>query len=532
MEFRILGPLEVGDGDRPVALTGARTRALLVLLLTSANEVVPADRLIDELWGAQPPRTAPNALQVLISRLRSLIAPADVIVTRGPGYLIRVEPDQLDLLRFERLVSSAQNVAPEEAARILREALGLWRGPALADLEREPFARAEIGRLEELRLFALERRIDADLTLGRRAELVGELEALTREHPYRESLRAQLMLALYGSGRQAEALEVYRETRQLLVDELGIESGPSIQQLQQAILRQDPALESPDASLGAAPTPARGSITVFAGEHDHLEGLLAIAEPLVREPPRELIVVRLLEDHARVSAATAELAEMRDTLRARGVSARVAAYTTREPGAEAALLPSQYDSDLLLLATPFELLDGGLVPDELMAVLEQAPCDVAFLAGGTAPGATGPIVTPFGGDDHDWSAIELAAWLAGALGATLRLVGTEADETRGRRDSSRLLARASLLVQQVVGIVTEPVLVPVGTDGVVEATAGARMLVVGLSNRWRAEGIGPARVAVAAGAGVPTLFVRRGPRPGGIAPSETFTRFTWTLGSQ
>src|SRR5262249_116707 len=155
----------------------------------------------------------------------------------------------------------------------------------------------------------------------------------------------------------------------------------------------------------------------------------------------------------------------------------------------------------------------------------------ALLAGSVGADSAGPIITPFGGADHDWSAIELAAWLARALATTLRLVGTEADDERGRRDPSRLLARASLLVQQMVGIVTEPVLAPAGRDGVLEAAADARLLVIGLSDRWRTEGIGPARTAVAAAADCPTLFVRRGLRPGGIAPSETLTRFTWTLGS-
>lgn len=530
MDFRILGPLEVVDGDRPVTLAGARMRALLVLLLTSANEVVSADRLIDELWGARPPRAAANALQYHVSRLRKALAPTDVIATREPGYLITVEPEQLDLLRFERLVADAQNAPPETAARILRDALALWRGPALADLEREPFARAEIARLAELRVGALEQRIAADLALGRRAELVGELEALIRDHPYRETLRAQLMLALYGAGRQAEALEVYRETRRLLVGELGIEPGPAIQQLEQAILRQDPQLDSPTAPVGDRPAP-RGSITVSLREADPVEGLLAIAEALAREPPRELILARLVEAEDRLAAVTAELAERRRELAARAVSSRVAAYTTSEPGADTVLLATQYDSDLLLLAASADLVESGELSGELMTVLEQAPCDVALLAGSAGPGSSGPIVTPFGGIEHEWSAIELAAWLAGALGTTLRLVGTKADDSRGRRDASRLLARASLLVQQVVGIVTEPALVPAGTAGVLEAAADGRLLVIGLSNRWRAEGIGPARAAVAAAAGVPTLFVRRGPRPGGLAPSETLTRFTWTLGS-
>ena len=144
---------------------------------------------------------------------------------------------------------------------------------------------------------------------------------------------------------------------------------------------------------------------------------------------------------------------------------------------------------------------------------------------------TGPIVTPFGGVEHDWSAIEIAAWLAYSLGTTLRLLGTEADLASGRRDASRLLARASMMVQQVVGIVTEPVLVPPGEDGVLEAAADARLLVVGLSDRWRSEGIGRARLALAAGADVPVVFVRRGLRPSGVAPDATFTRFTWTLAS-
>ncbi len=334
MEFRILGPLEILDGDRLLVLKGSRGRALLVLLLTSANEVVSADRLVDELWGARPPRAAANALQYHVSRLRRALSEEDVIVTREPGYLIRVEPDELDLLRFERLVADARDTQPEDAARILREAIGLWRGPALADLERESFAQAEIRRLEELRLVAFERRIDADLALGRRAELVGELEALVRQHPYRETLRAHLMQALYGSGRQAEALEVYRETRRLLVDELGIEPSPTIQQLEQAILRHDPALDSPQPAVSGSAPAARGSVTVLAGETGALHKLLAIAEPLAQKPPRELILARLVQSPERIGAATAELAETRSALAQRGVSSRVAAYTTLEPGAE------------------------------------------------------------------------------------------------------------------------------------------------------------------------------------------------------
>ncbi len=527
MEFRILGPLEVVADGRPLALGGARQRALLALLLTRANQVVSTDRLIDELWGERAPKAAANALQYHVSRLRKLLAPSHAIITKEPGYLIRVALEELDLLRFERLVEEGQRSPPEAAARLLRDALALWRGPALADVVHESFAQPEILRLEELRLVALERRIDADLALGRDAELVAELEALVREHPLRERPRAQLMLALYRSGRQAGALEVYRQTRRLLVDELGIEPSPALQELEKAILDQDPELTTHVDTV----TPRQRAILVAEGDAARLDDLLALAEPLARRPARELILVRLLSPDGDLAAATMELADRRRALTERGASARVAAYRTSELGNDIARLALEHDVDLVLVAAPTILIETGSLDSDLNAVLEHAPCDVGVLTG---PRKTreGPIVTPFAGVEHDWSAIELAAWLAGALGTTLRLLGTEADPALGRRDASRLLARASLLVQQVVGIVTEPVLVPAGETGVLDAAHDARVLVVGLSDRWRTEGIGRTRIAVAAGAEVPTLFVRGGLRPSGVAPSETLTRFTWTLASQ
>jgi DNA-binding SARP family transcriptional activator len=526
VEFRILGPLEVVEGGRPLALGGPRQRALLAILLTRANEVVSNDRLIDELWGAQPPGNVTNALHYHVSQLRKTIGPSEAIVTREPGYLIRVAPHELDLLRFERLVEEARRAPADEAARLLRDALSLWRGPALADLANESFAQAEILRLEELRLGALELRIETDLALGRHRELVGELEVLVHGHPLRERPRAQLMLALYRSGRQAEALDLYREGRRLLVDELGIEPGSELQELEQAILRHDPELSShgPAATTSAH----RRAIVVVTGDAGELRELLPIAEPLAREPPRELILTRLLREGNDIAPATAELAETRSALAERGVAARVAAYTSTKPGDDAAQLATAHDAELLLVPAPRELLEDGQLDDNLTEILERAPCDVALLAAG-AGAVTGPVVTPFGGVEHDWSAIEVAAWIAGSLGTTLRLLGTEADLARGRRDASRLLGRASLMVQQVVGIVTEPVLVPAGVEGVVRAAQDARLLVVGLSDRWRTEGIGPARRSVASAVDVPTLFVRRGLRPSGIAPQETFTRFTWTL---
>jgi hypothetical protein len=194
------------------------------------------------------------------------------------------------------------------------------------------------------------------------------------------------------------------------------------------------------------------------------------------------------------------------------------------------LLAAEHDADLVLVDAPVQLLDDSRVDDDLATILAQAPCDVGVLTGsGTL--RSGPVVTPFGGVEHDWSAIEVAAWLAHSLQTTLRLLGTEADLSAGRRDASRLLARASLLVQQVIGIATEPVLVRPGEQGVLDAARDARLLVIGLSERWQTEGIGRVRLAVAAGAGAPTLFVRRGVRPTGVAPYGTLTRFSWTLTS-
>ena len=333
------------------------------------------------------------------------------------------------------------------------------------------------------------------------------------------------MRALYGAGRQAEALEVYRTTRQTFVAELGIEPSPALRELEQAVLRQDPEL---------APVPRGGalrSIVVLVGDEHRLGGLLAIAEPLANRSQRELILARFTTDHHDLAAATTALAAQRDLLAARGVACRVAAYTTSAAGAEAALLAAEQPVDLALAEAPPELLAGSPLDEPLSALLERAPCEVGLLTAGSGA-VDGPVVTPFGGADHDWSAIELAAWLAASLDTNLRLLGTEADPALGRRDASRLLARASLLVQQVVGIVTEPVLIPPGDRGVVQAAAGARVLVLGLSDRWRAEGIGPIRMAIATAADAPVLFVRRGLRPPGLAPSQTFTRFTWTREAQ
>ena len=244
VEFLLLGPLEAVESGQPVPLGGRQQRALLAALLLRPNEVVPADQLIDGLWGERPPPTASTVVQLYVSRLRKLFG-RDRFLTRPGGYELAIEPSRIDAGRFEALLAAAhETVDAAETARLLREALALWRGPALVDFAYDEFAAAESRRLEELRLAALEDRIDADLALGRDAELVGETEALLAGQPLRERLRGQLMLALYRSGRQAEALAVYRDGRHALVEELGLEPSPALRDLERRILDHDPALEA------------------------------------------------------------------------------------------------------------------------------------------------------------------------------------------------------------------------------------------------------------------------------------------------
>jgi len=245
--FGVLGPLEVVDDDGPLPLGGQKQRAVLALLLLDAGHVVSTDRLIDALWGETPPRTAATSLQNFVGQLRKLVG-AQALVTQAPGYLLRVAPEQIDLERFRELRERARARPPEERAEALRQALALWRGPPLAEFRYELWAEPEIERLEDLRLATVEDRFEAELESGRDSELVGELEALVAAQPLRERLRAQLMLALYRSGRQAEALDVYQDARRRLVDELGIEPSPALQQVNGAILRQEASLERPGAS--------------------------------------------------------------------------------------------------------------------------------------------------------------------------------------------------------------------------------------------------------------------------------------------
>ncbi len=242
MQARILGPFQLEEGGRRIQVGGTRQRAVLVDLLLHANEVVPSEQLLMDLWGEDAPRSAANALQAAISRLRRTL-PAGRLITRAPGYALRIFPEELDVSQFEQLVSEGREAlsagAADQAARTLRQALSLWQGPALADFRYEPFAQTDIVRLEELHLACREERIEADLALGSAGVLVAELRRLVSAHPVRERLRRQLMLALYRDGRQTEALDVYREFRDVLRDELGLDPSPELRELETAILRQD-----------------------------------------------------------------------------------------------------------------------------------------------------------------------------------------------------------------------------------------------------------------------------------------------------
>ncbi len=439
--------------------------------------------------------------------------------------MVRVARDALDLQRFERLAHDGsialEREDPAGAAASLSEALGLWRGPALVDLADEPALSAVIARLEELRILALERRVEAELALGRHVDVVSELEGLVEEHPLRERPRGLLMTALYRSGRQAEALGAYRAARVLLVGELGIEPSAWLTELHAAILRQDAGLAHPVPERAHALHTKR-SLLVTALALGRLESLAALAAPLTREPPRELLLMTTVAMSGELRAASALANNVRARLVADGVEARAAVFTSIAPGVDMARLAREHDVDLLLVDAP----DGLLEDARVLALLDQAPCDVGVVVGDEPPGA-GPVLVPFTGAQHDWAAVELGAWLARARNETLRLAGatTGADG----RDASRLLANASIAVQRSLGVATEPVLVEPDPAALVDAAGGAGTIVVGLTDRWRREGLGRARTALATQTTTPAVLVRRGVRPGGLAPRESETRFTWTI---
>ena len=399
-QFGLLGPLFVSTDGEPIALGGQKRRALLAVLLLEANQVVSRDRLIDALWGEDPPETARNTIQVYISQLRKLL-PDGALETAPPGYRLVIEADSVDLFEFMRL-SEEGRIALRAAdaagaADALRAALALWRGAPLADLPWEPFAQAEIVRLEELRLAALEDRIEADLALGRHGQLVIELERLVAEQPFRERLRAQLMLALYRSGRQTDALAVYQRGRRTLVDELGIEPSESLRHLERAILAHDPALNVTQAgamSPRRAPTPP----TPLLGRERELASLADV----VRQEDTRLVtltgtggigktrlaleLVRRLAPEFRHGSAVASIATLREPTLVAGAILEALGIPEVGSNPEEEVIRALADSELLLLIDNFEqvlpaassiarLLDG--TPGLKVIVTSRAPLRVA-----------------------------------------------------------------------------------------------------------------------------------------------------------
>jgi predicted ATPase/DNA-binding SARP family transcriptional activator len=384
VEFGILGPLEVRTDGRVVPLGGARPRAVLAMLALHANESVSAERLALALWGEDAPPSAVKTVQVYVARLRKALGDSEVLVSTPAGYCLRVAPGELDAERFERDVAAGRDALAagraDEAAAKLCAALELWRGPPLAELAAMPFVPAEVARLEEQHVAALEVRVEAELAAGHHAELVAELARLTSEHPWRERLHGQLMLALYRSGRQGDALEAYRRAREVLVDELGIEPGPELHELQQAILGQDPTLAVPagrDAPRLSLPEPP----TVLIGREPDLESIAA----QLRERGTRLLTLVGLGGVGKTRLALAAATRVGDEF-ADGVSfvslapladvaelATAIAVVLEVPvqGGESptdALLRFLAGREKLLVLDNFEhLLEGAPLPAELLA---------------------------------------------------------------------------------------------------------------------------------------------------------------------
>ena len=523
VEFPILGPLEVRADDRPVTHGGTKQRATLAILLLNANRVVSVDRIADDLYAGRPPVTAVTQVQRQISDLRRLLGPHSGIETRPPGYRIGIEPGQLDLLRFERLTADGLDAhdrgEARQAAELHHRALELWRGDPLSDLSHEAFAQVAIQRLEEMRVATLEARIEADLAWGGHRHVVAELEALVTDYPYRETFHAQRMLALYRSGRQAEALDAFRSARDALKEGLGLDPSPRLRRLERAILAHDPELEPAAAVARAAST----AVLVLPRSDERIQGLVELLAPVAQASGSELVAARLLQRQEELPAAVAAL----HAARAAGHEAfRSAAFTTDAPAEDVARLVASHDVELIVV----DAADAGAEPVSgwLAGLLDRAPVDVAVLAGALRRGGRG-VVVPFGGGEHGWAALELGARLAAATGDTLSIAGTAAIPSRRRPDASRLLADASLAVQRVLGIDAVPVLVDPSVEALAALAHEARLIVVGFPERWRVDGVGGMRAALVDAARSPVALVRRGPRPGALVPHASRTSFTWTI---
>jgi DNA-binding SARP family transcriptional activator len=499
------------------------------MLLLHANEPVSVDRLADAVWGATPPPTVAHVVSVYVCKLRKLLG-AEVIGRAAGGYVLHVPPGHTDRDRFETLVAAAGKElgagASARACELLDEACAIWRGRALADIALEDVARASVRRVDEQRLAAVETRAEAKLALGRHHEVLGELEDLVGEHPHDERLWGLLILALYRAGRQAEALARYQAVRRSLAEELGIEPSHSLQELERKILTHDPSLD-----LAREPVETR-AVLVVPSRLDQLDELAALGEQLaLARGPDEVIRAWLeepapLEDASKaLGDATVLLARVRASLLQRGGRARIAAFTAVDRAADVLELAGRPEVDLLVLGSDVPGTDGVGLDPETASILASAPCDAAVCFLGDPVRhrhLDGPVLVPFAASEHDWAALGLAAWLAGATACPLVLVGADAGSNGARRDASRLLAEAGLLLQRTTGVVSHPRLVEPGREALLQAVADGGLVVAGLPDLWLSEGIGE-RLDLARCSPTPVLLVRRGPRPGALTLPETFT---------
>ena len=468
------------------------------------------------------PAAGATALRVRVSQLRKALGPGGArLVTRAPGYALLVESGELDLQRFERALDRAAAALPDDpaaAAEHANVALSLWRGAPLADIAYSSYAQAAIARLEELRAAALELRIEAELALGHHAQVVGELQQLVAEHPLRERMWGQLMLALYRDGRQADALAAYRAARRRLVDEVGIEPGPGLRALESAILAQDPSL-APGAQA-AQPAPQR-AVLALMDPHAPEAAAVALGERLARRNGHELIALALVSDPDDLGAAAEpveraacsgdrrarrrlhERRSRRGRRAPRGRAGGVGAARRPAGGAPARRRPRRGARD--------DSRERGV----RRRARGRRVARVGAAAGSGARSVRRAHARLVRGRDRRL-----------ALRRSAAAPGRRARTTwQGREpDPRECLARAAA----DVGIAPEPELVDPGEEALLTAAAGASAIVAGLSERWTREGIGAVRLALARRAPCPVLLVRSGLRPGGLAPAHAMTSFTWS----
>lgn len=497
LEFRLLGPLEIANDGLAVPLEGAKPRALLALLLLERGRSVTTRRLGDGLWGPAAPASAAKALQVHVSQLRKALG-ASAIETRGDAYAIHAPAGAVDLDTFEQLAEAGRSRLgagrPAEALEPLSAALALWRGDALEGLD-EPGLTPARARLEELRVVVHELLADARIAIGDTVSALPELTLLAHRYPLREGIQERLMLALYRSGRQADALAVFRSLRARLHDELGLEPRRRVRALEQAILRQDAALETPGRTVRR--------VVVAAGSNPGR--LAALAAPLVRPDGGELILLVPVAEPGELADASVRLEAERSE------DIRVATFVSAAPRRDVLRLGAAEGASLVVLETAAaELVTAG---SDSAAGL---PADLALFvdAAGPLPGERVSVLQAGGG--HDWAAIELAAALARGAGVSLRLLGPGSSG-----EASTLLARTALVVQRFAGIATEPALFAPGAAASLGALVADGVLVAAVD--------APVPEPLTE-LGVPLVVVRGGPRPGLLAPAQTITRFSWALG--